>query len=356
MDFSFLDYIWRGLFVGTLSSLIVVSTLFLTSWIINKKATRQQMKYFFHIQILLTALMFVFSFVWVVCVDPELASGCFSAFAKDKSFFTVTRMLAVCWLGGFAFLAGLDIFRICRSYEISWNTNKDSTVDKILEQLMMKFNIKSRVVLCFAENHSSPFVEGLFSHRIVLPMALVKMNSQSLEHILAHELVHVRDRDAMWKILELWTRRILFFNPLMYPLAQKHLLAIEMAADEEAVLQIQVTAKDYVDTLIEVVSLHRICNTNPLVLNASRTFRETKERMEALLANSNQRPKTSFVNSMILVSILISVGFSVAQARSAVQESVQKNLDKGLMCSQIHHEKLMESWLRIEPEINKCEE
>lgn len=356
MDFTFFDYIWRGLTVGVLSSAIVLAVLFVTSLVIDKKATRQQMKYFFHTQVTLSLVVFVLSFAWVVCVDPELASGCFSLFAKDKSFFTVTRLLAALWVAGFAGLAALDFLRIWKSTGADLQDTESKELLSRFQGLVFKFEIKSGVVLKVSKNSSSPYAEGLFSHKVVLPSEVLKMSPESITHIIAHELVHVRDKDSVWKVLELLGRRVLFFNPFMYFLAKKHLLAVEMAADEQAVAATQVKAKDYIQTLIEVVSLHRMTGHNPLALNASRTFKETKERMEALVLNQELKPKKNLVNFMIFGSVLISLGFSVAQARSTVQESVQRNLETGMMCSQIHHEQMIESWLRIPVEKNKCEE
>lgn len=357
MDFSFLDYIWRGLTVGTLSSLTVLSGLLLTTLFINKKATRQQMKYFFHTQVVSVLFVFIFSFTWVACVDPELASGCFSAFAKDQSFFTLTRLFSVVWLVGFSGLLLGDLFRI---WQFSRNQDLVDTQDQgLLKQfnsLVAQLQISSFVKLRVSDSCASPYAEGLLNHQVVLPSSILRLNEQSLKHIMAHELIHVRDKDSMWKFLELLARRILFFNPLMYLLAQRHLLAIEMAADEQAVAATRALPKDYVNTLIEVVSLHRMLTGSPLALNASRTFKETKERMEALVLNQQQKPKKTFVNSMIFGSVLLSIGFSVAQARSTVQESAQRNLETEMMCSQVHHEKMIESWLRIEVEKNKCEE
>lgn len=356
MDFTFLDYIWRGLTVGTLSSATVLAILFGTSLVINKKATRQQMKFFFHAQVTMSVAVFILSFAWVVCVDPELASGCFSLFAKDKSFFTVTRLLAALWVTGFVGFNFLDILRIRKSSDTNLQDPHDKELLSRFQGLVFKLEIKSGVVLKLSKKSSSPYAEGLFSHKVVLPADILQMSSDDLTHVMAHELVHVRDRDSVWKMLELLGRRILFFNPFVYFLAQRHLLAIEMAADEEAVAALKAQPQDYIRTLIEVVSRHRVTGNHPLALNASRTFAETKERMEALVLNQKRQPKKTLVNSMIFGSVMISLGFSVAQARSTVQESFERNLAAGMMCSQVHHEQMIESWLRIPVEKNKCEE
>lgn len=358
MDFTFLDYIWRGLTVGTLSSAIVLSILCLTASVINKNASRQQMKYFFRAQVVLGLLVFVLSFSWVVCVDPELASGCFSAFAKDQNFFTLTRFFASFWLGGVVLLSAFDFFRIWKSNRVLYVEEdlQDVKLQKQFRDLVEIFKIQSPVSVKISGDGSSPFVHGLLNYQVVLPANLLTMNPESLGHIMAHELVHVRDKDAVWKLIELLGRRILFFNPFLYVLAKRHLLAIEMAADEQALGVANVRPKDYIETLIEVVTQNQVIVANPLALNASRTFKEAKERVEALVFLERQKPKKNLVNSVIFGSILISLGFSVAQARSTVQESLERTLQAEMMCSQVHYEKMIESWLRIPVEKNKCEE
>jgi hypothetical protein len=38
-----------------------------------------------------------------------------------------------------------------------------------------------------------------------------------------------------------------------------------------------------------------------------------------------------------------------------VSAAAAQDVERGLMCQQVHHEKVIESWLRIEVEANKCE-
>jgi beta-lactamase regulating signal transducer with metallopeptidase domain len=249
---------------------------------------------------------------------------------------------------------GLGVFDLWRIFKSGANDLKvPANLQKQFSQLAAVMNVRAPVELYVSENAVSPYAEGLHNPRVVLPAAMAAMPLENLRHILAHELVHVRDRDSAWKAFELFTRRMLFFNPFMYLLAQKHLLAIEKAADEEAVLKTQSRVQDYIQTLIEVVSQHRAAGGNPLALNASKTFKETKARMESLILAKNP-PKKNFVNAVILASVLASVGMSVAQARSTVRESVDSG-DKAMMCLQVHHEQIIESWLNMKPETNKCE-
>lgn len=355
MNFNFLDYVWRGLTAGTLTSLVVLIVLFLTVFIINGRATRLQIKNFFNAQILLLTAVFTGSFLWVACVDPELANGCFSLFAKDKSFFTLTRLFAALWVAGFAGLAGFDLYRIFKPLPIELKVVRDGRLETLLARLQRKLKIQRSVQLLTSPACVSPFAIGIINLKIVLPTRLLILDDKNLEHILAHELVHLRDQDSVWKALELLARRILFFNPVAYVVAKKHLLAIEKAADEEAVLATGASARDYIETLIDVVSLNRVVDQNPLALNASRTFKETKERMQALMTPKASPPK-SYVNAVILVSVMASLGISVAQARSAVGESFERSVDKGLMCTQVQHEKVIEAWLQIQAPANKCEE
>lgn len=358
-DFSFLDYVWRGLVVGTLTSTIVLAVMFVILSTLMKKASHLQMKWFFNNQLVLLLFVFIASFAFVAIGDPELAAGCFNQFVKGSSSFTITRIVSGAWLLSIFAFSVLDSLRVyssilkARKFQPVENQVLQAEFKTTLSRMCLNQNIK----LYTTTDEVSPFVWGFFKYKVVVPeLALNSLSKNALESILAHELVHVRDRDALWLSFELLCRRLMFFNPLSYLLSRKHILTIEMAADEEAVRKGGVHAGDLLRSLVEVVSVCKSGPANPMILSASRSFKEIKERMESL--SRTDRPVSSGVlfYSASILSILLSLGFSVAQAKMAVADLNEKSPAVGMMCSQLKHEKIIESWLNIEPAPNKCEE
>ena len=64
-----------------------------------------------------------------------------------------------------------------------------------------------------SENVASPFVLGILKPKIYLPFG---MNEKDMEHVVAHEMAHIRRRDHLWKPLGFLLLTLHWFNPLMW--------------------------------------------------------------------------------------------------------------------------------------------
>ncbi len=357
-DLTCLDYVWRGLVVGTITSSIIL-TILLTMWMVfRKKMSHLQNKWFLNIHLIALLSVFVSGFAFVVTRDPELASGCFSQFIKQGLAFSFTRFVAATW---FVLAIGFCLFDAIRIWDsIRKSKNfiriKDQNLIQLLDRGLKQINCKASVELYTTTESVSPFVWGFFRHKIVIPKSFLEKASQkTLQNVLAHELIHVRDHDSIWRLLELVCHRILFFNPLMLFVHSQYLLNVEKAADEEAVQAGGILACELLSSLLEVVGYSRIGQVNPILLNASRSFQEIKERMESL---SDIRPARSsaFVFSWVLgLSMMTALSFSIAQAKSSIGGFAESPIAKAGMCTQVKQEQIIESWLNIEPRSNKCD-
>ena len=79
---------------------------------------------------------------------------------------------------------------------------------------------------------TSPLVLGLLDARIVLPAAPLP-SADELELALAHELLHLRQRDLLWGLVPAAAERLFFFHPLVRLAAREYTLAVESACDRE---------------------------------------------------------------------------------------------------------------------------
>lgn len=116
-----------------------------------------------------------------------------------------------------------------------------------LDALRDRLGIRFPVSLGRA-NIGSPFVTGVFRPRIVLP--LNRTNSpKELDHVLLHELSHIKRRDLVWAWVPEITRVILFFHPVVYWISQEAKLHREAACDQTVVLSAG-GASEYARTLL----------------------------------------------------------------------------------------------------------
>lgn len=81
---------------------------------------------------------------------------------------------------------------------------------------------------------SSAAVAGLFPPVILLPEHWREWNSEELDTVLAHELVHVHRHDFVWRVLTCGVQSIHFVNPVIHWLLNRVVLYQELAADEIA--------------------------------------------------------------------------------------------------------------------------
>lgn len=78
----------------------------------------------------------------------------------------------------------------------------------------------------------SPLSGGLFRPTILLPPTLDLEDRERVNCVLAHELVHLRRRDGLWKLLLLMTLAFHWFNPLVWVMTVLFQRDLEYACDE----------------------------------------------------------------------------------------------------------------------------
>ena len=233
---------------------------------------------------------------------------------------------------------------------------RDHNWDRLVRSGLQRIDCQAQVSLYTTSEAVSPFVWGFFKYKIVVQKNfLTSASTKTLENIFAHELIHVRDHDSLWRLLELVCRRILFFHPFMLFVSARYLINLEKAADEEAVQAGGVSAPDLLKSLLEVIGFSRKLQSNPMLLSASRSFQELKERMESLSKMNELKPSAFNFRYVLSVSLFMALGFSIAQAKISVGGFADSQMERAGMCTQAKQEQIIESWLKIKPTPNKCD-
>ena len=99
---------------------------------------------------------------------------------------------------------------------------------------------------------NTPTVYGIWKPKIILPIGI---SEEHLNYILAHEKVHIRRRDNVWRMLAILAACIHWFNPLSWIFLRCFLRDCEMACDEAAVKNMNgEERKQYALTLLAYAS------------------------------------------------------------------------------------------------------
>ena len=129
-------------------------------------------------------------------------------------------MLALLWItGAFAMLSWrvtqhLGFTRRMRKAELI----TDPAILAALAKAQSTLGVAGSVRLMRTNQTVGPAVFGIFRPRLLLPNHLsVTLSDSELQHVLLHELVHIRRRDVLlnwvWISLQAWH----WFNPVLWP-------------------------------------------------------------------------------------------------------------------------------------------
>jgi|GEM_PF-847164 len=157
-----------------------------------------------------------------------------------------------------------------------------------------------------AENIKSPFVLGIFSPKIYLPIGL---SAQERGYIVLHEQTHIRRYDHIVKFLAYFILCLHWFNPLVWAAFLLMGVDMEMSCDERVLKEMGgETKKDYSLSLLSLATERRIIGGSPLAFGEG----GVKERIKNVL-NFRKPSRVIIVAAVALVAVL-SIGFAVNKA------------------------------------------
>ena len=160
-----------------------------------------------------------------------------------------------------------------------------------------------------SENVPSPFVLGFLKPKIYLPFQL---DGQSLEHVIAHEMSHIRRKDHWWKPIGFLLLALHWFNPLMWVGYILLCRDIELACDEKVIKEMDNEHRaDYTQALVACSIHRRAISACPLA------FGEVcvKERVKSVM--NYKKPAFWIVVAAIVACAVVAVCFLTNPKTSA---------------------------------------
>lgn len=156
----------------------------------------------------------------------------------------------------------------------------------------------SRVPVYVSSNVSSPCLAGLISPAIFVTPACAE-EEDSLRHVLAHELTHLRHRDHIWALVRCVCLCVYWFNPLVWVAAVLSKRDCELACDEGALETLGeeeriAYGKTLVDMVVQANGLHHVMETATAM---SENRKQLTERVEFIV----KKRKTYMIAAVGLV-------------------------------------------------------
>lgn len=177
--------------------------------------------------------------------------------------------------------------------EVAASYNLDSSLYKGMEH----------VRLVYTKFAKSPSVIGFRKPCIVLPD--IVYTEKQFKYIIAHELMHVRKKDIVWKILVDVLCICFWWNPAFYLLRKELFKLIEMRNDMEIIKNSsEEEAVAYMESLTETVFQLAGKNISFSVGFNDNNFKEVKQRME-LIAQKDKFSRAEQVLLCAFVAVMI---------------------------------------------------
>ena len=206
--------------------------------------------------------------------------------------------------------------------------------------VLLKQKVKNSVQLdknifeCSTIN--TPFLLGYFRPNIYLPTGLPP---QDMEHILAHEQMHLRRLDNWTKLLGFLALSLHWFNPLVWVAYALLCRDIEMACDEDVILTMELSdRKEYSSALLRCAAGHRVISTCPVAFGEV----SVKQRIPRILGY--RKPAFWISLAAVVAVIFVAVCFLTDPAApSPAQRCIQALQEKAAAESLYLHTYPMES-------------
>lgn len=130
----------------------------------------------------------------------------------DKDY--VTKLIVLIWLLGCLICISLNIINYLNfKNKISIFDISDKKLEKILYECKEKLNIKCDITIKRNSQVYTPLVLGFIDRVIRIPYCI--KDNKELELVITHELIHIKRKDIMKKLINSMIVSIHWFNPIV---------------------------------------------------------------------------------------------------------------------------------------------
>lgn len=197
---------------------------------------------------------------------------------------------------------------------------------RIRRKINASIQLGDRLWLC--DYIDSPFILGIFRPRIYLPS---DMDQETLDHVLAHEMAHLKRRDHWWKPLGFLLLTIHWFNPLMWIAYILLCRDIELACDEKVIQMLGDQEKKAYSSALLRCSVSR-----PIIAACPLAFGEVgvKKRVKNVL--NYKKPAFWIVLLAVILCIMVAVCFLTDPIKPNLEDILYQNRYQVLVQAEQH--------------------
>ena len=203
-----------------------------------------------------------------------------------------------------------------------------------LRRLCAINGVRRQTRLLVSRQVAGPVSLGFLDPAILIPCAFLDTLSDSeLDHIVMHELAHLRRRDDWTNLAQRFIEAVLPIQPAVYWLSHRMSLEREMACDDW-VIAATGTAKPYAASLTKVAELSQFAPAGILAAGAAENQSQLLRRVHHMLDRTrNAAPKLVFgplVAAVAAVGGVIYLGARAPQMIAFAQNPANENSQQEL--------------------------
>jgi beta-lactamase regulating signal transducer with metallopeptidase domain len=244
-----------------------------------------------------------FSALMAIGLVPWIASGwrpsgLISASTAGRAAITVPDRWALYLCAAWALIAAWFAVRVGRAIWHLHVVRRDcvaldpAALDPILRETLRRHAMNRRVALCTSEQIRVPTALGLLKPAIVLPLWVMnELPASEVNHILLHELAHLRRWDDWTNLLQQAIKAVLFFHPAVWWIERKVALEREMACDDAVVTE-TASPRAYAECLAHLAEKSFVERTVVLAQAALGKIRHTSLRVAEILKGNQAAART----------------------------------------------------------------
>ncbi len=221
------------------------------------------------------------------------------------------------WLTGVVIVLLVKIFSyIFFRYQLQKNGHKISC------EMTENFTDR-KITVIQSKITASPFITGLLKPILVLPATPLK--KRQFEFVLAHEMVHLKRKDILYKWIVCFAKCVHWFNPIIYFAAKQIDIECEISCDAEATeFMNHKEKKDYADTVLTLAFAHG--KKFPLATGMADSKRILKKRILSISKESKQGKFIKVFSVIVLIGCMVGALFISGTAAGVMMEKIQPKL------------------------------
>lgn len=236
--------------------------------------------------------------------EPELAPTTMAP-AVDVPPIDWAAWLFTGWAAGAAGLLLLSLSRAARFHrQLRFAGRADRTVRRELAQLAQRMGVRRVPEVLVLPGRISPMLWGFFGPaRIVLPSFLAnRLSAEQRRTLLAHELAHFHRRDHWVRLLELLTRALYWWNPLVWWASARLRHVEEECCDAWVLWTLPDASRSYADALIDTIEyLSDAPRSLPAPASGVGQVTDLKNRLRNIMIENHSRRLSRWSRATVLL-------------------------------------------------------